>query len=225
METLRRQAVQALYQTLAREIDSLIETIRAPCTGVVVYRLPIIDADARVPTHIHVGTLGKLERVDTEALTLATEALRQFTRQPGQKPSTTYRLPGALVVDRDLSTQIRNINGLNDDLKQQLKAGYPNTIARSRECNQLLPGVHMNHVYRNLYTVPPDCTRVNLTWQCQSQADVWISPDEAIRMATAALEEEAQHSAARQNSDRQTALRIALKQFQSLSTPAEFTVQ
>ena len=224
METLKRQGLIAGFRELVAALESLVVRIRASCTGVVVYRLPMVDADGVVPTYVPVEKIGSVTSVDPRALDLACQAFTQLTRRPGQKNTTAYRLPGCLFLSADLTGQVATVNALKDALKVQIVVVYPDIIARSRACSQLFPGVHMNHVYRHLYLIPESTTRINLTWQCQSPADVWISPGEAVRMAETALEETQRTSGSR-GSDRQRALRIALDHFRALPAPKELTAQ
>ncbi len=221
METLNRHSAIQLFEELVEALDLLVEEVRANCDGVVVYQLPVVEEGSLVPAHFPVEKSGTADTVDPEALELACDALKRLSISAGQKRTTTYRLPGFVSVTQDLSEQIIFINKLKDRLQTHVKQAYPNTISRSRACKQIFPGVQMNQVYRHIFVVVAEITRVNFTWQCQSPADVWITPADAIEMAQIALEEES-HKAVRDDA-KLMALQMSLKYFQSLPRYVELT--
>lgn len=221
METLDRHSAKQLFEELVDALDTLVEKVRAGCDGVVVYQLPVVDEGSRVPAHFPVEKLGTIDTVDSEALELACTALKRFSIRAGQKRTTTYRLPGFISIKQDLSEQITFVNNLKDRLQTHVRESYPDTISRSRACKQIFPGAQMNQVYRHIFIVGDEITRVNFTWQCQSPADVWITPTEAVDMALIALEEE-KHKATRDDA-KLMALQMSLEYFQSLPRYTELT--
>lgn len=221
METLNRHSAMQLYQELVEELTSLVVKVRTCCDGVVVYPLPVVDADSVVPAHFPVEKCGTADTVDPEALELACNALKRLSFSAGQKRTTTYRLPGFVSVTEDLSEQVLRINSLKDRLQTHLLETYPNTITRSRACKQIFPGVHMNQVYRHVFIIPDKIRRINFTWQCQSPADVWITPAEAIELAQSAQADES-HKASR-DSNKLLALQMSLEYFQALPRYVELT--
>lgn len=224
VETLNRQPARALYEQLTGALETFIKQVHRTCTGVIVYPLPIVEDGAEVPEHIPVERLGHVDQVLPEALELATAAYAQFSRLDGQKHTTAFRLPGCVIVSEDLSESLRQVNALKDQLQSHLKLAYPDTVTRSRTCHQLFPGVHMNHVYRHLQSVPPDSSRLNFTWQCQTPADVWITREKAMELIVKPLEEQSQIADTDQLSARQMALRIAQQHIQSLPKAAPVTL-
>lgn len=221
METLNRHPAISLYQELSEQLVILVEQIRVHCDGVVVYPLPVVEAESIVPSHFPVEKSGTVDQVEQEALDLACNALQRFSISAGQKRTTTYRLPGYISVNKDLSEQILIVNELKDRLQAHVLKSYPDTVKRSRVCAQIFPGVHMNQVYRHLFVVPEDIVRVNFTWQCQSPADVWITPLQAVEMAELAMEEEAQRLVRDEN--KILALQLSLEYFQGLPHHEELT--
>ncbi len=224
MESLNRITALQLHEELTDALDTLVATIRRHCTGVVVYELPTVDAEGVVPTHIEVTKWGSPDTVDGQALDMACDALTRLSMSAGQKSTTTYRLPGVLCVSEDLSERVAALNALKDQLQQHLAKAYPDTVARSRACKRIFPGMHMNHVYRHLHVIPENISRLNLTWQCQTPADVWITPAEAIALCETAIEEETRriHNGT-PDKDRLQALEIALQYFRTLPKPVELT--
>ena len=221
METLNRHSAIQLFEELVEALSTLVEEVRTNCDGVVVYQLPVVEEGSLVPAHFPVEKLGTFDTVDPEALERACAALKRLSISAGQKRTTTYRLPGFISVTQDLSEQITCINHLKDRLQTHVKEAYPNTISRSRACKQIFPGVQMNQVYRHIFVVADEITRVNFTWQCQSPADVWITPTEAVEMAQIALQEE-MHKAIRDDA-KLMALQMSLEHFQSLPRYIELT--
>lgn len=224
METLNRTTALQLHEELVEALSALAENIRCNCTGVVVYELPTVEAESVVPTHIEVTKWGSLDTVDEQALALACDALTRLSMTADQKSTTSYRLPGVLSVSKDLGEQVAAINALKDRLQQHLAKAYPDTVARSRACKRIFPATHMNHVYRHLHLIPENITRLNLTWQCQTPADVWITPAEAIALTETAIEEESRKVLPTAlDKDRLKALEIALQYFRKLPKPVELS--
>lgn len=224
METLTRLKAIELYEELVDALANLAGAIRQHCNGVVVYELPTVDAESVVPTHIPVTRTGSYDTVDTRALDLACDAITHLYRVAGQKSTTTYRLPGVLSLSIDMSDSVLAVNALKDRLQKHLMEAYPDTVNRSRACKRLFPGVHMNHLYRHLHLIPPNISRLNITWQCQTPADVWISTEEAVEMTEAALEEETRKtSSGTLDKERFTALQIALRYFSQLPASVELS--
>ncbi|MGQ7847225.1 DNA replication terminus site-binding protein [Granulosicoccus sp. 3-233] len=224
MESLERMTALQLHEELVEALQTLVGVIRDHCTGVVVFELPTVEVDGVVPTHIEVRKWGSPDSRQKPALDLACDALTRLSMTAGQKSTTTYRLPGVLSVATDLSEAISAINALKDKLQTHLAQAYPDTVARSRACKHIFPGVHMNHVYRHLHVIPENISRLNLTWQCQTPADVWITPAEAIELSEAAIEEETRKvQSGDPDRDRLQALEIALQYFRTLPTPVELT--
>ncbi len=224
MESLDNLTALQLLEELTEALGNLVRTIRRHCTGVVVYELPTVDAEDIVPTHIDVQRWGNPETVDAHALDLACDAFTRLSMSAGQKSTTTYRLPGVICVSQDLSESVAALNTLKDQLHKHLVKAYPDTVARSRACKRLFPGIHMNHVYRHLHIVPENISRLNLTWQCQTPADVWITPAEAIALCETAIEEEKRRvKSGTPDKDRLQALEISLQYFSTLPVPVELT--
>jgi len=224
MESLNRMTALQLHEELIEALNALVTRIRRHCTGVVVYELPTVDPEGVVPTHIDVKKCGSSDTVDGEALDMACDALTRLSMSAEQKSTTTYRLPGVICLTEDMSERISAINALKDKLQQHLAKAYPDTVARSRACKRIFPGMHMNHVYRHLHVIPEGIARLNLTWQCQTPADVWITPAEAIALAETAIEEESRKALpSALDKDRLKALEIALQYFCTLPKPVELT--
>lgn len=220
MKSLDNLSALRQFDDLQQSLDELVSAIERHCCGVVVYQLPMVEEDSTVSTAIDVNRVGQADDVDPQALELACSAFRQLRMAPNQKHNTTYRLPGCVLVTVDLSEQIHRINTLKSELKSALMRAYPKIDDRSRACRQLFPRTHMNHVYRHVYTVPEHTSRVNYTWQCQTPADVWITPQTAIDMAETALQLGQQSGA---STERLTALQLSLEFFHSLPAPVELS--
>ncbi|ASJ74046.1 DNA replication terminus site-binding protein [Granulosicoccus antarcticus] len=221
METLNRHPAIQLYQELLGQLACLVDEVRSHCDGVVVYQLPVVEAESVVPSHFPVEKSGVIDGVEPEALELACSALKRFSISAGQKRTTTYRLPGYISLSKDLSEQIAAVNELKDRLQAHVLKAYPDTVRRSRACTQIFPGVHMNQVYRHVFLIPEHITRVNFTWQCQTPADVWITPVQAVELAEIALEEESQKISKDEN--KRLALQMSLEYFQGLPRHKEIT--
>lgn len=226
METQKRQAALDLFRELSEALDLLVQQIRSKANGVLIYELPTVDAEDKVSTFIPVTRHGDTGTVDSVALDMACRAFTHFHQSAGQKSTTTFRMPGIISVTADVGETILQVNLCKERLQSHLQKAYRDTVTRSRVCKLIFPGMHMNHLYRHVHSVPENIRRLNFTWQCQTPADVWITPAEAIELTTQAIEEESQRvNATAADRGRLQALKIALQHFRKLPEPRELGEQ
>lgn len=219
MHTLEREPILRIHRALLAAVEQLSLSLHEHATSAIAHPLPTITDEEEVADHIPVKTLGSVKRLNRSVLNRVVASFAHFHRLPGQKITSVYRLPGVVVCARDLSKQIEQINRLKDELRDTTRQCYPRTFERSRALQQIFPSTHMNQLYRRLYFSPENTHRINLTWQAKSRADLWITPQSAIKQAEDAIRDELQRS--EPNTDKITSLEIALKHFKGLPPAQE----
>jgi len=135
-----------LMTALRSELKSLSEMVKECAVDCRVFELPLY-IDKVVPDEINPKVTG-----GNSATLIAADALTNLSRLKEQHPASVLRTPGVVIVDRNLTTLVANVNKLKNSLKKQISDRYPDPKARRLYTQSTFEGRMMLQVYRHIYT-------------------------------------------------------------------------